>query len=44
MNQDLLVKMPGRRTVQLFVVNLTNSVTIRCDSRLDLTNINCASE
>jgi hypothetical protein len=49
MNQQLLVKMPGRRTVQLVVANFTNGVTkagpmseasalgLRCDSRLDLT-------
>ena len=56
MNQHLLVKIPRRRTGQLFVVNLTNGVTragpmseaialgLRCDLRLDLTYFNCASE
>ena len=38
MNKQLLVKMR-----QLFVANLTNRLTIRCDSRLDLTHFNRAS-
>ena len=36
MNQHLLVKIPERRTVQLGVANLGNSLAITCDWRLDL--------
>jgi len=48
-NQQMLVKIPERRTVHLFVANLANRVTkagpmseaialgLHCDSRLDLT-------